>query len=217
MTTSKTHCSSRAGRPSRRPRIVVIEGIPGAGKTTVLRALATYGHTVVGEYLADDGQLLDMCEHPVTDDDVGHLRNLLRKHRQVNRVSDSTVYCDRDWLSALAYAASVDDRNLLAERAQWVAARLHQGTLAIPDLYIVFDLDVDASLARRAARLDPGHPWATREGIRRLRDFYHAPAAHVAVAHRRLGRLVSAVQTVHLPAASQQTLVRQTLQAVDPV
>lgn len=216
MTISKTHSSSSADPPARRSRFVVLEGMPGAGKTTVLRELAADGHAVVGEYLAHDGHVLDLSDHPVTDDDAGHMTNLLRKHRQMERIHTSPVYCDRDWLSVLAYAASTSDHDLLSERAQWVADRLQDETLLLPDLYVIFDLGVDVSLTRRTDRLDAAHPWAAHHSLRRLRDFYCAPAAHVSAAHCGLGRLLSSVQTVHLPAASRRALLRQTLQAGAP-
>ncbi|MGH7383354.1 MAG: hypothetical protein ACREKR_14210, partial [Candidatus Methylomirabilales bacterium] len=53
--------------------------------------------------------------HPTVDDDAGHQHNWLRKHHQVQIARrNGPVFCDRDWLSALAYAYTIsDDRKLL--------------------------------------------------------------------------------------------------------
>jgi len=73
-----------------------------------------------------------------------------------------TVYADRDWLSSLSYAystAAADGGALLRHRAAWAARRLRDGSLFLPGIYVIFDLDPATSLDRRASRLRPGHPW----------------------------------------------------------
>lgn len=90
--------------------VLVLEGMPGAGKTTAATALATENWTVIGEYTTATGSVVPIHAHPAVGDDAGHQRNWLLKHHQVHAARhNGPVICDRDWLSALAYAYSVAD------------------------------------------------------------------------------------------------------------
>jgi len=177
MTASKP-CSEPAAAPARRGRLIVLEGMPGAGKTTTATALAARGHSVVGEYTSDTEATLTIEDHPDVSDDDAHQANWLRKAAQCTArlASRPVVYADRDWLSSLSYACTGSDSELLARRARWAARHLYAGTLLLPDVYAVFDLDATASLSRRAGRLRAGHPWNQLVTLGRLRDFYRDPA-----------------------------------------
>jgi predicted ATPase len=175
MTASRP-CSEAAGPPG---RLVVLEGMPGAGKTTTAAALAARGHAVVGEYTTSTEATLAIEDHPDISDDDAHQANWLRKAAQcTTRLARApVVYADRDWLSSLAYACTISDGgNLLAHRAYWAARHLADGTLLLPAAYAIFDLDPAASLSRRAGRLRPGHPWNQPDALDRLRLFYRDPA-----------------------------------------
>jgi thymidylate kinase len=160
-------------------RLIVLEGMPGAGKTTAAAALAGQGHSVVGEYTDDSDATIAIAAHPGITDDDAHLANWLRKAAQCadRLTSRPVVYADRDWLSSLSYAYSADDGNLLDRRAAWAARHLSAGILLLPSAYAVFDLDPAASIARRATRLRAGHPWNHPAALERLRRFYLDPAA----------------------------------------
>ncbi|MGH3834805.1 MAG: AAA family ATPase [Pseudonocardiaceae bacterium] len=174
-------CSDSAGRYP----VLVLEGMPGAGKTTAATALATENHTVIGEYTTPTGDIIPIEAHPAVDDDAGHQHNWLRKHHQVQAARcNGPVFCDRDWLSALAYAYTVtDDEELLISRAGWVSDHLDRGDLALANTYVVFSLDPTISLQRRADRLTPGHPWSSRSGLVRLATFYSDPAKSLDPVH----------------------------------
>lgn len=177
--------------------VLVLEGMPGAGKTTAATALAAKHWTVIGEYTTVTGEVVPIQAHPAVDDDAGHQRNWLRKHHQVQAARRSgPVICDRDWLSALAYAysaADTDHGELLSSRAHWASACLDHGELTLGSTYIVFQLDPTISLQRRANRLTPRHPWSGLPGLTRLAAFYADPAHAVAPAHPELAiRLRSA-------------------------
>jgi hypothetical protein len=152
--------------------------MPGAGKTTMATALAARGHSVVGEYTTGTEATLAIGDHPGISDDDAHQANWLRKAAQcIARLTRCpVVYADRDWLSSLAYAYTDSDRELLARRARWAARHLDVGTLLLPDVYAVFDIDAAASLSRRVGRLRPGHPWNQPTVLGRLRGFYRDPA-----------------------------------------
>lgn len=178
MESTKTRCSDTPLRP-----VVVLEGTPGAGKTTAAEALAAEGHTVIGEYVTYGGDLIPVADHPDVDDDASHQDNWLLKHRHVQSRRTRPVVLDRDWLTSLAYAASLSDDtgpDLLTRRAAWAARRLRSGALAVADIYVVLDVDPDESLRRRAGRLTPGHPWSTPAGVARAARFYANPVAAIA-------------------------------------
>ena len=195
MTASST-CSDASIPPVPRAGLIVLEGMPGAGKTTAAVALASMGHSVVGEYTDDRDTTIAISAHPGVGDDDGHQRNWLRKAAQCTArlASSPVVYADRDWLSSLSFAyctAAADAGALLTERAAWAERHLADGTLLLPATYVVFDLDPDASLARRAGRLRPGHPWNQPGALKRLRAFYRDPGQALRPASASLAAALS--------------------------
>lgn len=171
------------------PPVTVVEGMPGAGKTTVLAVLAAAGRTVLPEYTTPAGHLLDHDRHPGHGDEDSHLANWLCKADQL-RERTRPVWVDRDWLTALAWSASTDG---LARRAAWAFRHLTAGQLSPPHRWIILDLPPHLSLQRRADRLQPGHPWSDPAVLTRLRAFYLDPPTHLATAHPGLAELVAAV------------------------
>lgn len=175
--------------------VLVLEGMPGAGKTTAATTLAAEERLVIGEYTTARGDVIPIEAHPAVDDDAGHQDNWLRKHHQVQAARcHGPVFCDRDWLSALAYAYSIADGGvLLTSRTRWISDRLNRGDLTLASTYVVFQLDPTISLYRRADRLAPGHPWSSLPGLIRLAAFYTDPAEALAPVHPDLAtRLRSA-------------------------
>lgn len=167
--------------------------MPGAGKTTAACALAALGVAVLGEYTDDADATIAITMHPAADDDDAHQQNWLRKAAQCTArlAHGGAVYADRDWLSSLSYAystATADDGALLRQRAGWVASHLRDGSLILPGIYVIFDLDPATSLDRRASRHRAGHPWNHPGTLRRLRDFYTCPSRALLPVHPGLAQ-----------------------------
>jgi predicted ATPase len=191
--TASPPCSDTVPFAVPRGGLIVLEGMPGAGKTTAACALAGRGLPVLGEYTDNADATIAIAMHPPVEDDDAHQQNWLRKTAQCTArlAHGGTVYADRDWLSSLSYAystAAADGGALLRHRAAWAASRLCDGSLFLPGLYVIFDLDPATSLDRRASRLRPGHPWNHPGSLRRLRDFYACPSRALDPVHPGLAR-----------------------------
>lgn len=181
-------------------RLITVEGPPGGGKTTALQVLADRGRSVIGECEIPAGTMMTIASPSAIDDDATDQRNWLIKDEQASsaRGQQRAVWLDRDWISALAYAYSLDDRQLLAARANWAFGCLDAGDLTIADTYVVLQVEPAVSLARRASRLSAGHIWSTAADLLRLHGFYADPIRAIARVHRQLARRVGTAHWEHL-------------------
>ena len=67
--TRQQHCSDPVAVHA---RLIVLEGMPGAGKTTAAAALQRHGWQVIGEYTGADGTTVALTRHPGVEDDDAH-------------------------------------------------------------------------------------------------------------------------------------------------
>jgi predicted ATPase len=216
--TARRRCSEP---PGVRARLIVLEGMPGAGKTTVAVALHQQGWQVIGEYTSADGATVAIRDHPGVADDDGHQANWIRKAAQcASALRTGTVYADRDWISSLAYAhsaATADSGELLRRRCAWAYEALNEGVLLLPGAYAIFDLDLQASLQRRSGRLRAGHPWSDPGPLTRLREFYTAPAGVLGPVHPALAAAIAGVPRFTLSGHGHpQAILAQLARLADP-
>ena len=180
--------------------------MPGGGKTTACATLAELGYRVVGEYTTPTGNTVPVGDYPADEDDDAHQQNWLTKHQQASTDRrHGNVLCDRDWLTSLAYAASLDDHTLLTARCRWACHHLTHGQLAVAGTYVVVHISPDLSLQRRTDRLTPGHPWNEVTALQRLHRFYYDPPAALG---STLGDLLARADWHHLQTPDPPTLVR---------
>lgn len=222
MTTkTSSSCSDRRGG-----RLIVLEGMPGAGKTTTVRALADLGRHVLGEYTSNTAATIPVGRHPAVGDDQAHQANWLRKAEQASRLlagareTAQVVYADRDWLNALAYAYSIADTDagdLLTERIRWANKHIDAGHLLIADVYVLFDLDPATSLRRRAATARPEHPWSHPTPLQRLRAFYLDPARVIRADCPDLAEHLDATRRVDLSGTDTLARILTAVQALGEV
>lgn len=199
-------------------QVVTLEGMPGAGKTTLATTLSRRGHLVVAEYAAVDGSVIGLKDHPAVEADDAHQRNWLRKHQLAEVLATTSrggavrcgampVWMDRDWVTALAYAYSLEDRELLASRAGWATRNLAAGRLAVASAYLVLHLDPAESLHRRAGQLDQAHPWSRLGPLSRLADFYRDPAEAISTEDPGLASSLTDAAWIHIDAPTPRRAV----------
>ena len=210
------HCSDPAGdiRPRTVPtspsRVLALEGMPGAGKTTLATHLSHHGHLVVPEYAGADGAVIEQSEHPDVDHDDAHQSNWLRKHQLAARAGEEgTVWMDRDWITSLAYAYSLIEetdsgQELMVDRCRWALDHLTTGGLAVATAYLVLMIDPAQSLQRRHGRLDRTHPWSRQAPLQRLAEFYRDPITVIAHFNPALATTAATADWVHLENPTRQ-------------
>ncbi len=151
--------------------MIVLEGMPGAGKTSLANLLTAQGEHVLPEYVVNQGM------PPAPEDNDAHQQNWERKEQLLAATSaHRPVIVDRNFLSSLAYAYSIRSSNqgaqLLVERIGWCRERLASGQFEHPRIYCIFDCPIQLSLSRRGIAQPGDHSWTTWQVLRELRRFY---------------------------------------------
>lgn len=155
-------------RTSRSRFVVVLEGLPASGKTTLADHLAAHdGFVKVNESLGMlGGAHLPDDQHVIFED-------TLAKYSKAQERAENAVI-DRGYLSMLAWdfcAERLGYANDLKEKMEWVTAALREGRLYEPDLYVYLQVAPETSLRRRPRTANRKDVWSGIEGMR-LYDEY---------------------------------------------
>lgn len=204
-------------------RLIVFEGIDGAGKTTQIAALA--------EWLRAQGRRVITTAEP-TDGAYGKaLRQILQGDRSctpcevtalfvLDRIwhncdptqgisamlaGGADVICDRYYYSTFAYQGSETD-------PRWVEEiNLHCPEIRRPDLCIFLDLMPEESLARIRARGEALEIYETREKLSAVRARFHEILERLGTQERI--RVINAAGTVEETQALVRLEVAELLEA----
>ncbi len=140
---------------------VTVEGIDGAGKTTVVEAMrdefeeATFTREPTETWLGDavERAVGDDDSEPLTDlflftaDHADHLRRVVRPALE----EDALLICDRYVDSRYAYqGATLSDRLDVDDALAWVR-EIHEPWTVYPDLTLLLDVPVETALSRKEA------------------------------------------------------------------
>ena len=168
-------------RPNAPGWLIVVEGIDGAGKSTVLRRLAAHcagrglacvssGEPTRGPWgmklrqSMSEGRLsLDEELDLFLKDRAGHVTTLIRPALAAGKV----VLLDRYYLSTAAYqgARGADPETILEANEKFAPQ---------PDLVLLLDFDPDGGLARIRARGDAPNTFEEAEQLRAVRRIFLA-------------------------------------------
>ncbi len=164
---------------SKRGLLIVFEGIDGTGKSTQIKRLADWlescGRKVVASYEPTDGPWGRKLRESATtgrlslDEELAlflrdrreHVENLIMPSLKAGR----DVLLDRYYFSTMAYQGA---RGAHPEEIR----RANEEFAPVPDLLLVFDLDVDAALERIGARGDTANEFERRESLNRCRGIF---------------------------------------------
>jgi dTMP kinase len=173
-------------------RLVAVEGIDGAGKSTFVRALGTAlrrrGWSVAVRREPSDPALGALAQRAsVTDPWTGGVyftvdRHLARKGLANDLATHDIVLSDRSFYSTLAYQGSA-----LPPRDRGRLERLQRNATIVPDRAILLDLDPRRALDRLGAR-------ALRRGpLERLAILRRVSVSYRGLSRRRGWILVDAL------------------------
>lgn len=152
-------------------RHVVLEGFPGAGKTTMLNRLSL-------EYnIAAVPQIIDLPIERLFGEEY-YTRSEVEKHQMALRYNGISIL-DRNHTSLLAYAYAYDKRyggNTFPRLSEKILEIKRQGLLSEPDLYIFLKASKRNSLARKGRNIrgivKEQYMWNDAKFLTCLEEFY---------------------------------------------
>lgn len=143
--------------------LVVIEGLPGAGKTTALTYLSSVGFTAVPEIIGQE---------PSEATEEFFMQNDQRK-QQLADAAGGMVVMDRNFLSTLCYNFTHDaifGSTNYGQIADRIGRSIALGELRQPDMYIFLLCTTSTSLARQ--NKTNASIWSNEMFLKDMNTFY---------------------------------------------
>ncbi|MBC7943615.1 hypothetical protein H7X68_03910 [Candidatus Saccharibacteria bacterium] len=142
--------------------LVVLEGLPGTGKTTAIHRLAENGYNIINEIIGSE---------PVGVDEEFFIRNDINKYNLID--SNRINIMDRNFVSTLCYNYCSDKQNGTNNYnriSKKIENALGQGLLSHPDVYILLSCSVEVSKLRQNESNDT--MWSKVEFLQLVDEFY---------------------------------------------
>ena len=157
----------------RNPEVVYFEGLPGSGKTSLIKQMAA-SHpdrfTTVDEYVDPN----EASSASIQYDQTFFLANDELKYKLARRSEKPCCLVDRGHLSSvlysLAYTRIRGDRDL-PYVVDWYFDRILKDGM-LPDRYIYLDISPETSLARRTRTLGWDNMWDHKDALVFARENY---------------------------------------------
>lgn len=199
--------------------LIVIEGIDGTGKSTQAKRL--------GEWFTSQGREVVLSREPTAgpwgkklresaatgrlspEDELQYFLNDRRQHVEEliapSLAAGKVVILDRYYFSTMAYqgARGFDPTEI---------RRRNEAFAPVPDLLLIMDLDVDASLQRIGTRGDVANEFEKHENLQRCRALFLSlrdePFARVIDSSRHLDEVTQKMIEVVAPCTGDHNFLR---------
>lgn len=147
-------------------KVIVIEGLPGTGKTTLANKFADKGVRVIPE------MFLKMDENSYRDE-LFFFQNDIAKVMEGRRIG-GIVLVERTYPSTLAHNYS---RLIIDNKPEYfnILKAFSENKLRekiVPDLYIYINIDVKTSLLRKNRPVTQNDIWTQEKYLNYIKDFY---------------------------------------------
>ncbi|MDY6779866.1 MAG: dTMP kinase [Halobacteria archaeon] len=161
--------------------LVTLEGIDGAGKTTVREELSDEFPDAVFTREPTESWLGDAVKRSIGDDDSDPLTDLflfvadhadhIRRVIEPALEDDRLVICDRYIDSRFAYqSVALEGREGIDDPTEWIRG-LHEGWTVVPDLTLLLDIDPETAVERLGGE-DERIKFERVEYLREVRENY---------------------------------------------
>jgi thymidylate kinase len=175
-------------------KVITVEGLQGAGKTTLIQCLAT-DHPEMFAIVREISDPEGMMEATRRGDRTFFLRSDEEKIRSARQSTKPFCLSDRGHLSTVIYSRALtefegSDQSHVEE---WYSRRILLGDGMLPDAYVLLDCDPQTSRSRRGLQ---GYIWDNFHALTFARNMYpHYMQTHES--HIPVCTLNSAVMTTH--------------------
>jgi deoxyadenosine/deoxycytidine kinase len=150
-------------------RIIVIEGLPAMGKTTLANALRDkHGFYKVNESLGRLGERMNITDQKVMFEETVSKYTLAL-------LSSQPAIIDRGYPSLLGWDYTSEQLGYahdLSEKRAWINSALQDQIIYEPDLYIYLRGEPSLSIIRRPREKIKADVWSGEKGMQHLADYY---------------------------------------------